>query len=159
MSKEKKKKICFISSSGGHLEQIKQLKGLTDKYDHFYVVPKTKSTVKMEQKKYLVSEFSRKNKLVAIFKLGILTLKEFFIFIKERPSIIITTGAGVAVPMCFFGHLFKKKVIYIESFAKIKTPNKTGKIIYDKGWYDLFVVQWESLLEVYPKATYWGWIY
>ncbi|WP_191976308.1 hypothetical protein [Limosilactobacillus reuteri] len=51
----------------------------------------------------------------------------------------------------------KKKVIYIESFARITTPSLTGKILYHFA--DLFIVQWKELLKVYPKAKYFGGIF
>jgi uncharacterized protein Veg len=48
-------------------------------------------------------------------------------------------------------------MIYIESFARMKTLNKSGKFLYKYA--DLFIVQWEELLKCYPKAVYGGWIY
>jgi hypothetical protein len=59
--------------------------------------------------------------------------------------------------MCIFGWIFRKKVIYIESFAKKDTANLTGKILYKFA--STFVVQHEEMLAVYPKAEYWGGIY
>ena len=59
--------------------------------------------------------------------------------------------------MCLIGKIFGSKVIYIETFANIHTKTITGRLIYKVA--DLFVVQWESMLELYPKATYGGWIY
>ena len=53
--------------------------------------------------------------------------------------------------------MFKKKVIYIETFANSKTPTQAGKMIYPIA--DLFIVQWESMLEIYPNAVYGGWIF
>ena len=84
-------------------------------------------------------------------------VQQLFIFLKERPDVVITTGAGLAIPTCIYAKLFKKKVVYIESFARINSVNKTGKLIYKYA--DLFIVQWETLLEFYPNATYGGWIY
>nr|WP_225349401.1 hypothetical protein [Limosilactobacillus reuteri] len=57
----------------------------------------------------------------------------------------------------YFAKLMKKKVIYIESFARITTPSLTGKILYHFA--DLFIVQWKELLKVYPKAKYFGGIF
>ncbi|WP_281288029.1 PssD/Cps14F family polysaccharide biosynthesis glycosyltransferase [Bacillus rubiinfantis] len=84
-------------------------------------------------------------------------LKSFYIFLKEKPDVIITTGAHTAVPMCYIAKLFGKKVIYIESFAKTKSASLSGRLIYPIA--DLFVVQWEKMLEVYPKAVYGGSIF
>ena len=76
---------------------------------------------------------------------------------KFNPDVIVTTGAHTAVPMCFIAYLFRKKIIYIETFANIHTKSVSGKLVYPIATH--FVVQWESLLELYPKAIYAGWIY
>ena len=59
--------------------------------------------------------------------------------------------------MCLIGHLFKSKIIYIETFAKINSKSKTGSLVYKFA--DLFIVQWEDMLKLYPKAIYKGGIY
>lgn len=155
--KSKNKKICFISSSGGHFEQIKQLDEVAKKYEHYYILPKNSSTVKFKEKKYLVGDFYRKNRIQFIFRFLITAIQQFILFLKERPDIVITTGAGVVIPTCFYAHIFGKKIIYIESFARMETLNVTGKLLYK--YCDIFLVQWEKLLEVCPKAIFGGWIY
>lgn len=155
--KSKNKKICFISSSGGHLEQLKQLDMVAKKYEHYYILPKNSSTQKFKEKKYLVGDFYRKNRIQFVFRFIFTAIQQLILFIKERPDIVITTGAGVVIPTCIYAHIFRKKLIYIESFARMETLNVTGKILYKYA--DLFIVQWEKLCEMYPKALYWGWIY
>ena len=86
-------------------------------------------------------------------------LKSLYIYIKEKPDVIISTGVLSTIPMLFIGHFFKKKVIYIESFAKINSPTMTGKLIYKKKIANQFYVQWKSMLEFYPDAIYKGGIY
>lgn len=152
------KKICLIASSGGHLEQIRQLKKVTEKYQYYYVTNKTIATEKMKDKKYLVKDLYReKGKIKKIFRIINMFYEQLKIFLKEKPDLIVTTGAGIAIPSCLVAKFFGKKVIYIESFARIDSVNKSGKFIYKFA--DLFVVQWEALLKFYPKAVYWGWIY
>jgi UDP-N-acetylglucosamine:LPS N-acetylglucosamine transferase len=75
---------------------------------------------------------------------------------KERPNVVITTGAGVAVPVCLIAkYLFGAKIIFIESFSRIFEPSQTGRLLYNFA--DLFIVQWDSLMEKYgPKAVYGG---
>lgn len=155
--RQKQKKVCLISSSGGHLEQIKQLKDVTSRYECFYVVTRTKATEAMKQKKYIVSDLIRTNKFVLILRMVKMMFEQLVIFVKERPDVIVTTGAGVAIPMCLIGKIFKRKVVYIESFARINTPNKTGLLVYKFA--DLFIVQWEELKKHYPNAVYGGRIY
>lgn len=153
----KNKKICLISSTGGHFEQLQQLELLKEKYSYYYVLPKSDSFNNLNAKKYIITGISRKNKLKFLFIFTISFLRQLFIFIKERPDAVITTGAGFVVPTCLIAKFFHKKVIYIESFARMKSLNKTGGLLYKYA--DLFIVQWEELLKICPNAVYGGWIY
>ena len=147
----------MISSAGGHFEQIKQLKDVYNKYDCFYVVPRTKATEAIRQKHYIVSDLIRKNKIIMLLRMVQMTVEQFIIFNREKPDVIITTGAAVAIQMCLIGKIFRKKVIYIESYARITTPNKTGLFLYKFA--DYFIIQWEALKKYYPNAVYGGSIY
>ncbi|RBP58218.1 oligosaccharide biosynthesis protein Alg14 [Alkalibaculum bacchi] len=154
-----KKKVMFISSVGGHLTQLLQLKELFDEYDYKIVTEKTKITEKMRDEhdmSYLL--YGARNYPVRyIFKFIANFFKSVFLFLQYRPDCIITTGAHTAVPMCYIAKLFGKKIIFIESFAKTSSPNLSGKLVYPIA--DLFIVQWESMLKYYPKAVYGGSIY
>ena len=157
----KKKRVMFISSVGGHLTQLLQLKSIYEEYDYVLVTENTDVTKAMKDKyniEYLPYG-SRNQKLVYIFILLWSCIKSLYYFIKYHPDTIITTGANTAAAMCCLGKIFGKKVIYIESFAKRTSPTITGKCIYKLHAYTTFVVQWESMLKVYPKAEYWGGIY
>lgn len=153
-----KKKICLISSSGGHFEQLLMLRKLGEKNDIFIVTEKTDYNKNDKKINYYVSQVNRKEPLFIFKMIGIL-LKSLYIFVKEKPDVIISTGVLSAISMLFIGHFFKKKVIYIESFAKINSPTMTGNLIYKKHIADQFYVQWESMLEFYPGAIYKGGIY
>ena len=78
-------------------------------------------------------------------------------FLKIKPDVIITTGTHTAVSMCYIGHLFKKKIIFIETLANRTTKTMSGSMIYPIA--DYFLVQWESMLKLYPKAIYSGFIF
>lgn len=155
---KKKKKICLISSSGGHFEQLLMLQKLKNNNDIFIVTEKTKYNKHDKKINYYVSQVNRKEILFPI-KMFNIFCKSLYIYLKEKPDVIISTGVLSAIPMLFIGHLFKKKIIYIESFAKISSPTMTGKLIYKAKIADQFYVQWESMLEFYPKAIYKGGIY
>lgn len=151
------KKVCFIASSGGHFEQLMMLKPLMDKYESFIVTEKTSYTpVKDNKNLYYLSQVNRREKtfVLKMIKNIFLSIK---IYLIERPDFIISTGALATIPMCIIAKLFKKKVVFIESFAKVNSPTLTGKLIYKFA--DQFYVQWEEMLKVYPKAIYKGGIY
>ena len=156
----KNKKVLFISSTGGHLDELLQLKKLFSKYNSYIITEKTKSTISLKNEyknvNYLV--YGTKDHLISyIFKFIYNMIKSLILFIKIRPSVIVTTGTHTAVPMCYIGKIFFRKIIYIETFANSSSKTLTGKLIYPIA--NVFIVQWESMLKLYPKAIYGGWIY
>lgn len=153
MSDKKRKKICLIFSSGGHYEQLKMLSVLEDEYDIFWVTEK--SDYKSSSDYYLL-QTGMKDKLFPL-KMAVNLLKTLKIWFKEKPDYVITTGAMVVLPMAFLAKLFKKKLIYIETFARVYNGTRTGKLMYKYA--DLFIVQWEELKRVYPNAKYGGGLY
>lgn len=151
------KKICFTASTGGHFEQLMMLKPLMDKYDSFIVTEKTDySVIKDDRKVYYLKQVNRHEKTF-IFKMIANVFTSLNIFIKEKPDVIISTGALATIPMCVLSKIFRKKVIFIESFAKVTSPTLTGKLIYKFA--DQFYVQWEQMKEYYPDAIFKGGIY
>lgn len=158
MRKAKKKvSICLASSSGGHFEQVMMLKPLIEKYGGFIVTEKIGYDIKVGDipVKYVLS-INRTDRMF-IFKFLVNTVKSLFIVIVDRPDYIISTGALAAVPLMVWTKIFGGKVIYIESYAKINSPNLSGKITYKFA--DQFYVQWESMKKFYPNAIYKGGIY
>lgn len=153
------KKVMFICSVGGHLTQMLQIKKIFNKYNYVLVTEKTGVTESMKDQynmEYLTYG-SRKYIIKYLFIFSFNILKSLFLFAKYRPQVIVTTGTHTAVPMCYIGKLFGKKIIYIESFAKRTSPTLSGRMVYPIA--NVFVVQWKSMLQFYPKAVYWGGIY
>ena len=133
------------------------LKPLMDKYNSFIVTEQTDySVVKDDRKVYYLKQVNRQEKNF-VFKMIYNGIKSLKIFIKERPDIVISTGALATIPMCLFAKLFRKKIVFIESFAKVNSPTLTGKLLYKFA--DQFYVQWEDMIKVYPNAIYKGGIY
>lgn len=158
---KKRKKVLFISSTGGHLSELLRLSPMFDKYDYFIVTEQKNANLDLE-KKYgghveFLSYGTKKDKLTYPFILFFNAFKSFKIYLKFKPDVIITTGTHTAGAMCVIGKLFRSKVIYIETLANIKSKTQTGRILYHIA--DLFIVQWEEMLKVYPKAKYWGRLY
>ena len=150
-------KICFAASSGGHYEQITMLKPLMDKYESFILTEKTRYKSDVAGKKmYYLKQINRKDKFVMLYLIGN-AFKSLKIFITEKPDVVICTGVLAMIPMCLIAKFAGKKLIYIESFAKVTSPTETGKLLYKYA--DRFYVQWESMLEIYPNAIYLGGIY
>lgn len=151
--KRKKNKICMISSSGGHYEQLKMLKNLGINNEIFWVTEKTSYASKAN---YYLIQTGTKDKLFP-FKMIVNFWKSYIIYLKEKPDYIVTTGTMVSIPILLISKLFRKKIIYIETFARVYDGTKAGKLMYKYA--DLFIIQWESLQEIYPEAVYGGSIY
>ena len=128
--KEKKKKVCFAASSGGHLEQLLMLKPLMEKYDSFLITEKTfyKVSVK-DEKVYYLNQVNRKEKSCLLL-MFMNVMKQLFIFFKEKPDVIITTGVLTVIPICLTAKLFRKKLIYIECFAEVTCATEAGSLLY-----------------------------
>lgn len=151
--KEDKVKICLISSSGGHYEQLKMLKKLENKYNIFWVTEDTDYNSKAD---YFLPQTGLKDKMFPI-KMFKNLYKSIRIWNKEKPDIVITTGTMVVLPIAFIAKITKKKLIYIETFARVNDGTKAGKLMYKFA--DLFIIQWEELKDIYPNAIYGGSIY
>ncbi len=154
-------KVMFISSMGGHLNELLQLKELFDEVDYRIVTEKTKTT------EYLAETYPGKVDYLAygtkhhlfsyLFIFAFNILKSLVLFLKFRPKCVITTGTHTAVPMCYIARLFGAKVVWIETFANAESKTVAGRLVYPIA--NLFIVQWEKMLELYPKAVYGGWIF
>ena len=158
--KKNKKRVLFISSTGGHLNELLQLKGLFKKYDSYLITEKTKSNLSLKEDNknvYFLIYGTKDHKLTYIFKFLFNCFMSLYLFFKIRPKVIVTTGTHTAVPMCYIGKLFGSKIIYIETFANSKTKTLAGKLVYPIA--STFIVQWKDMLKLYPKAIYGGWIY
>lgn len=155
------KKVLFISSTGGHLNELLQLSPLFKKYDYHIITEKDKTNEylqdKYEGKVSYLPYGTRSHMITYIFKYLYLIIKTFFLYFKIRPKVIVTTGTHTAGPMCYLGKIFGSKIIYIETYANINRKTATGRIIYPIA--DLFIVQWEEMLNIYPKAIYGGQIF
>lgn len=148
-------KIGLVCSSGGHLTHLKLLKSFWEKEDRFWV-----TFDKEDANSYLVNErkyncyFPTNRNLFNLIKNTFLAIK---VLKDEKPDIIISTGAAIAVPFFYIGKLFGVKTIYIEVFDRYNKPTLTGKLVYPVT--DRFIVQWESMKKVYPKAINLGSIF
>ena len=156
-----KKKVLFISSTGGHLNELLQLSPLFGKYDYKIITEKDKISEGLKEKYKDRIEYlpygTRSHLLKYIFIYFYLILKTIYLYFKIRPKVIVTTGTHTAGPMCYLGKIFGSKIIYIETFANIDRKTATGRLIYPIA--DLFIVQWEEMLKLYPKAVYGGQIF
>lgn len=148
-------RICIVSSSGGHLLQLYVLKQWWQKYDHFWVTFKKEDAVSLlKDEKVYWAYFPTNRNIKNLVRNMFIAWK---ILKREKPDIIISAGAGVAVPFFYLGKLFGCKLIYMEVFDRIDSPTLTGRLVYP--FTDKFLVQWEEQKAFYPKGEYWGQVF
>ena len=153
---QSKKKVCFAASSGGHLEQLLALRPLMERYDSFIVTEETGYDETLPVRAYLVKQVNREEwgflpKMVSV------AARSVRIAFRERPDVVVCTGVLATIPVCLACKVLGAKLVYIESFAKTDSPTVSGRFLH--RFADLFYVQWESMLAVYPDARGVGGVY
>ena len=143
-------KICIVSSCGGHLTEVRQLRAAYESSEYFYVLnDSVKLPDDMAGKTFFIKHSERD--LLVFVNL----LEPYRILKQERPDIILSTGAGPVVPFAVIGRwLFGTKVIFVETITRIHKPSLTGRIMYYLS--HRFYYQWESLAKYFPQGIYGG---
>lgn len=125
------KKVMFISSTGGHLTELLNLKPLFEKYDYYIVTEKDKTNENLKEiykdKMFYLPYGTRSHLFKYVFIYSYLILKTIFLYFKIHPKVIVTTGTHTAGPMCYLGKIFGSKIVYIETFANINKKTATRK--------------------------------
>ena len=148
-------KICLVGSSGGHLTQLFMLKPFWEDKDRFWVIFDKEDARSLLQNERVYPAYYPSNRSVKALLIN--TYRAIKILRAERPDLIISTGAAPAIPFFWIGKLFGAKTAYIEVFDRIDKPTISGKMCYPVS--DAFIVQWEEMKQVYPKAINLGSIY
>lgn len=148
-------KVCLVGSSGGHLTHLYMLKPFWQNKDRFWVTfDKEDARSKLKHEKMYGCYYPTNRSLKALIKNTFLAIK---VLRNEKPDVIISSGAAVAVPFFYIGKLMGCKLVYIEVFDRFDKPTVTGKLVYPIV--DKFIVQWEEQKKVYPKAINLGSIF
>ena len=148
-------KVCLVGSSGGHLTHLYMLKPFWQNKDCFWVTfDKEDARSKLKHEKMYGCYYPTNRSLKALIKNTFLAIK---VLRNEKPDVIISSGAAVAVPFFYIGKLMGCKLVYIEVFDRFDKPTVTGKLVYPIV--DKFIVQWEEQKKVYPKAINLGSIF
>ena len=148
-------KICLVGSSGGHLTHLYMLKPFWQEHDRVWVTfDKADAQSLLQDEKMYPCYFPTNRNIKNLLRNTVVAWK---VLRKEKPDLIISTGAAVAVPFFYLGKLFGAKTAYVEVFDRIDKPTLTGKLVHPIT--DLFVVQWEEMLDVYSGSVNLGSIF
>ena len=144
--------VLLVCSSGGHLQQMLALRDAWGAYGHVWVTfdkSDSRSLLRDEPVVFAHSPTNRSLKnLVRNLILAQRTLRVV------RPRIMLTTGAGVAVPFAWLARLRGVKIVYVESFTRIERPSLTCRLVAPIA--DRVYAQWPELASVVGKARYAG---
>ncbi|WP_077611310.1 PssD/Cps14F family polysaccharide biosynthesis glycosyltransferase [Clostridium sp. Marseille-P2415] len=148
-------KVCLVGSSGGHLTHLYMLKSFWKDKERFWVTfDKADAKSLLKDERVIACYYPTNRSLKALLintRLAWKTIR------KERPDVIISSGAAVAVPFFYIGKLFGARLIYIEVYDRIDKSTMTGKMVYPIT--DKFIVQWEEMKKIYKKAINLGSIF
>jgi UDP-N-acetylglucosamine:LPS N-acetylglucosamine transferase len=145
-------KIGLICSHGGHLTEMLELREAFAGHAVFYV------TYRSERAQVLAGQervYQIANIGVNPFRLLQAAWQGARILIRERPDVLVSTGAEIAIPFFYLAWLLRIPTIYLECSCRVITASRAGRLVYPIA--SAFLVQWESLLQVYgPKSRYVG---
>ena len=151
-NKHKQLKICLAASAGGHISQLLKLAASWNGYETFCVT--TTEVVRNKLRKsgevYVVGECNRQHPIRVIMVL----LRCLRIVFRERPDVVISTGAAAGCMWCFLGKMIGAKVVWIDSITNVKRISLSGRMVRYVA--DLFLVQWPELAGRYKKIEFVG---
>jgi UDP-N-acetylglucosamine:LPS N-acetylglucosamine transferase len=133
-------KVLAVASSGGHWVQLRRVTPAFAESEVVYVtVLESYRSQVPENKFYTVKDATRWNKVGLI----VLALQLAWIIVKEKPDVVISTGAAPGYFAILLGRLFRAKTIWIDSMANIEELSMSGSRV---GRYaDLWLTQWPHL--------------
>ncbi len=145
-------KICLVSSAGGHFTETVQLLEAFEGHELFFVTwhSSREADVMALARAYFMQPFG-----TSPVRLLLAFPKVLQILLREKPDVMVSLGAEIALPFFYLGKLLRIKTIFIESWCRLAGLSKTGRLLYPVA--DLFLVQWPQLLGVCgEKARYEG---
>ncbi len=139
-------RIVAICSGGGHMAELKRALPVIKESKTVWITSSSgySTMKKIPDSLYICDPHT--SKFMFLFNL----LQSIWLFCKTRPQVVVSTGAGLCIFYCLMCKLFKRKLIFVETGARITTPSKTGLFLYK--YCDLFIIQSAELLKFYPKA-------
>lgn len=145
-------KICFTCSTGGHLSQLEQLRPWFERHQRYWIVLERDDTRAILPDERMLSPYypTTRNPWNAArnFLLACRALRS------NRPDVVVSTGAGVAVPVFLAARLLRIPTVYIEVFGRIDLATWSGKMCYPMA--NLFLLQWPDQKAFYPKGEFVG---
>jgi len=140
--------VLLVSSQGGHLAHLLALRTWWEGQDRLWVCPDTPDVVDRLEGERVVRSYSPTTRnLRNLLRNSGLALR---LLRRERPSLVVSSGAGVAVPFFVAAWLLRIPTVFIEVYDRVDTPTMTGRLC--GPFTTRRLVQWQSQLDFYPDA-------
>ena len=149
--------VLLVCSTGGHLLQLLALRSAWADFSRVWVTfDKTdaRSLLAGERVVFAHGPTNRNFGLVAVRNLLRNLLGAARVLRVVRPGVVLTTGAGVAVPYAWIGRALGARVVYVESLTRIEAPSLSCRLIAPVA--SRIYAQWPELTESVPRARYLG---
>jgi beta-1,4-N-acetylglucosaminyltransferase len=145
-------KLMLVCTSGGHFATMRSLKSFWSLHERVWVSDRQKDTTVLEKgEKVHWLPYQAPRDVLAILRNIPATCK---ILYQEKPDVVISTGASLAINFAFIAKLMGIKFIFIESISRSQELSVSGKLVYPIS--DEFYVQWPELCEKYDKVVFRG---
>ena len=150
-----RKRILFVSSAGGHLSQLLQLQPWWIHHDRRWVtfdLPDARS--KLAGEEWIGAHHPTTRNVVNLARntpLARRVIKDF------GPDVVISNGAGVAVPFFAVAKVMGIPTVYLEVYDRIDSPTLTGRLCRPLA--SLFCVQWPEQQLLYAGSDLIGPLY
>lgn len=140
--------LLLVCSAGGHLLQLVALREVWQDFPHAWVTFDKSDARSLLAEERVVYAHGPTNRNIPnlVRNLGL----AFRLVRGLRPRVVLTTGAGVAVPFVWIGRLFGARAVYVESFTRIEKPSLSLRLI--APFADRVYAQWPELRVEVPKA-------
>lgn len=148
-------KAMLIASTGGHLAQLAALREHWSEMEVHWVTfaqadARTRCGTDPVTWAYHPTTRNVPNAVRNLF----LALRVLWI---HRPDVLLSDGAGVAVPFFVVARLYRIPTVYLEVFDRITSPTLTGRLCYPLS--DEFLLQWDEQRQCYPQGQVVGKVY
>lgn len=145
----KRPRIALVGSSGGHLTQLLALREFWESYDRFWVTFATEDAISQlaGERVYWCHHPTNRN-LPNLMRNSVLAIQ---VLRRERPELIVSTGAGAAIPYFLLARLIGARTVFIEVIDRIDRGTLTGRIVAPVA--TRVLIQWQEQRRFYPKAT------
>ncbi len=140
--------VMLVSTQGGHLAHLVALRDWWERWDRLWVCPDSPDVVDRLAEERVVTSYSPTTRnLINLLRNSVLA---FRLLRRERPSLLVSAGAGVAVPFFVAAWLLRIPTVFIEVYDRVDSPTMTGRLC--GPFTTRRIVQWDTQLDFYPDA-------